>query len=206
MNANDDNMETEQENHKEELQTDHDVGSNESNKVLRKELKRCKDSMKNLEDEYKNCLLELRRKTSEAENLKTEFKDLQQIINLEEELNEKTSDPSFEGEAEETKEAKEEELILKMKRNGSRRVIPQFESSPCKPNKKRREAQPEIEYNCNDCDYQGSSQEELSKHIRLKHNGESQSKNEPEYNCDDCEYQGSKKEELSKHIRLKHKK
>ena len=60
MNANDDNMETEQETHKEELQTDHDGGSNESNKVLRKELKRCKDSMKNLEDEYKNCRLELR--------------------------------------------------------------------------------------------------------------------------------------------------
>ena len=48
---------------------------------------------------------------SEAEKLKTEVKDLRQIINLEEELNEKTSEPSFEGEAEEAKEAKEEELI-----------------------------------------------------------------------------------------------
>ena len=40
---------------------------------------------------------------SEAEKLKTEVKDLRQIINLEEELNEKTSEPSFEGEAEEAK-------------------------------------------------------------------------------------------------------
>ena len=49
---------------------------------LKKELKKTEKSKKYIETEYFKCEEELKRKTAEVENLKTEIKDLKQIIDL----------------------------------------------------------------------------------------------------------------------------
>ena len=56
--------------------------------TLQKELKKQKESFKTLENEYQKCIEELRRKTAEAEKLKSEVKDLREIVKLDEHLEE----------------------------------------------------------------------------------------------------------------------
>ena len=52
-------------------------------KTLKKELRKCKEDKKKLHSEYINCEAELRRKTEEAEILKTEIRDLKELMKLE---------------------------------------------------------------------------------------------------------------------------
>ena len=77
------------------------------------------EELKVLKIEYGKCVGELRNKTEEAEILKTEIKDLKEILSLKEEL-----------EVKDTRD--EEEILVKMKRSGSRRTTPQFQSVPNK--------------------------------------------------------------------------
>ena len=61
------------------------------------------------------------KKTVEAEKLKTEVKDLREIVDLD------GKSTNTDG------KARDEEFLLKMKRNGSRRNNPQTQSSPKSP-------------------------------------------------------------------------
>jgi hypothetical protein len=100
---------------------------NEDSKMMKKELNKYKESLKTLETEYEKCIQELRRKTAEAEKLKSEVKDLREIVKLDEKLKEKNvqfSSPTDTGKLD------EEEFLLKMKSSGARRTNPQFQSSP----------------------------------------------------------------------------
>ena len=106
------------------------------------------------------------KKTVEAEKLKTEVKDLREIVDLDGKL--KDTDENV----------KDEEFLLKMKKSGSRRNNPHIQSSQemskklkeqehthAKGNKKPVEPQ----FNCKDCYFQGTEKGELEKHITLKH-------------------------------------
>ena len=72
----------------------------------------------------------------------------------------------------------DEEFLLKMKRNGSRRNNPQTQSSPKKSKKlyeqeqthaKGKEKQVDPQFKRKDCYFQGTKKGELDKHITLKH-------------------------------------
>ena len=81
---------------------------------LKKKLKQCQERTNVIEREYKLCEKELRKKTEEAEKLKSEVKDLKEMLKLEEQL-----------------EEHEEEDPFAMK-NGFKRTSPQAEPSPVK--------------------------------------------------------------------------
>ena len=97
--------------------------------------------------------------------------------------------------------ANQEENCLKMKNSGFRRKNPQTQSSPIKekPSGKSKE----IEYNCSECYYQGTSKAELSKHINLKH-ARQDSKKESSIRCKNCGEQFNTKWNLMYHRKAKH--
>jgi transcription elongation factor Elf1 len=123
---------------------------------------------------YTKCEKELRKKTEESIKLKIEINDLKQILKLGQQLDQ--MDVSVE-------EIQEEEIHLsKMKSSGFRRRSPQVEASPMKsspikassPKASTRKAtgksKPnEAEFNCNDCFFQGTSENEVNKQINIQH-------------------------------------
>jgi hypothetical protein len=136
---------------------------------LKKELKKCKEEKKQLQSKYLNCEKELRNKTEEAETLKSELKDLKEMIHLEKLLKEDTEDISENNEKPNNRSS-DKELLVQMKRGGFKRKSPQFEASqPSQANVKSSFKVRERQYNCNDCDFQGTKEIELNKHINLKH-------------------------------------
>ena len=82
-------------------------------KTLKKELRKCKEDKKKLHSEYINCEAELRRKTEEAEILKTEIKDLKELMKLETLLSEEDENIP---EKEVKCSSSDEENLLKMKK------------------------------------------------------------------------------------------
>ena len=66
---------------------------------LRKKLKQSEESRKMILNEYLKCEKELRVKTEEAENLKTEIKDLKEIAKLSEQLMKENLEASMNDEA-----------------------------------------------------------------------------------------------------------
>ena len=174
---------------------------------LKKELKKSYARNKVIEKQYILCEKELRKKTEEAEKLKSEVKDLTELLKLQKQLDDVENGHTNE---ENTDALKDEEFIVKMKSSGFKRSNPQSIPSP---NKDRQEGEgvnvkvTEGNY-CTKCNYKGKNRVELSKHIRLKHTN-----NEPtptsnadtiQFNCMDCYYQGTTQLGLSKHIHLKH--
>ena len=61
----------------------------------------------------------------------------------------------------------------------------------------------EVEYNCNDCPYQGTTQRQLNNHINVKHRLESD-RTEDVFNCKYCGEQFGEKWNLMYHRKLKH--
>ena len=164
-----------------------DEGKNE---IETKAIRALQEELQTIKNEYKNCVKELRNKTEEAEFLKTEVKELKEILKFKE----------IEGE-------NEEETLLNMKRSGSRRTTPQFQSSP-----KKKEVDKHIsykhtkeEYVCEICGLKCIGQPQLNEHKQLKHLETKEiSINEPEYNCVFCDFQGTELLQLNRHINLKH--
>ena len=92
----------------------------------------------------------------------------------------------------------EEEFLLKMKNSGFRRKCPQFKrTQPEKP--KRRE----LEFNCNDCDFQGTTEIELDKHILLKHRIDGRNM-DVKLKCRNCGEQFTAKWDLMNHRKTMH--
>ena len=156
---------------------------------LEKELKKCKDDNKRLKSAYTECEKEVRLKTEETEILKSEVKDLKEIIKLNKLLEEE--DSVLSDEKENTwKEVKPK----KSNDNDSNRKSSLFGSA------KRKER----EYNCSECDYQGTKEAELNKHINLKHKVQSSYPNSNSIVCRNCGEQFSSKWNLMTHRKSKH--
>ena len=171
---------------KEEVIEDNSDSSKEISD-LKNEIEKLKKKNEVFEKQYFECEKELRRKTEEAERLKSELKDIKLKIDLENKI--KANDEVYES-------SFDIEDIVRIKNSGVRRNDPSLESSPTK---NKEIFDDEEEFNCNDCDYQGNSQGLLQKHIRLTHTME-------KYKCTDCNYQASDGKDLYNHRRLKHSK
>ena len=181
-----------------------------SDKRLIKDLE---EQLKIAKNVYEKCVQELKNKTEEAEILKTEVKDLKEMLGFKE-------TPNTEN---------EEEILFQMKRSGSRRTNPQFESSPVK--KRSSESMKTkvcdisnpksiSRYNidkhsssnhseeidaCDICDGKCLGKHQIQKHMEMKHRYKSVTINkEPEYNCESCDFQGTEQSQLNKHINIKH--
>ena len=164
-------------------------------KKIKKELKTCKLRNELIENEYMKCEKVIRSKTEEVEKLKLEIKDLRQIINL---RNKKNDGDSYMDIEEDTSE-EEFKTLFEMKGRGFRRANPQADSI-------RKTSSVNRDYKCKVCDFIGSSETHLSRHINVQHhqkeNGNKEK--EDEFNCAECDYQGYTEIQLRKHISLKH--
>ena len=156
-------------------------------KIYNKEEENKKSKTKDIEEEltsikieYEKCVRELRNKTEEAEILKTEIKDLKEILNLREVL--KANDDGY-----------EEETLVEMKRSGSRRTSPQFQSLPTK----KEILEKKKDKDCQIRGFESIGKKHLNKHV-LNHTAE------PEFNCESCDFQGTEEDQLNKHVNLKH--
>ena len=140
-------------------------------KNYKQEIGKLKKKNDYLEKQYIECERALRKKTEEAERLKSEIKDIKLKISLENEIR---------SNVEETDSIDIGDLY-KMKSSGFRRNDPTTESSPIK-NYPNMESAAEEEFNCMDCDYQGSSQDLLQKHFQFTHTMD-------KYKCLECNQQ-----------------
>ena len=162
--------------------------------ILRKKLKTCEKSKEILEKQYKECEADLRKMTEEVEKLKIENNNLKEMRKLEKEIRDKhveidSSDNELEEEVTAVKISESKPSI--------QTKTPQFKYRP----KFRSE---EEEFNCHECDYQGTRQNELQKHMKLKHeNQEVRSHTTGENNCNKCD-KIETKEVLQKHTDLQH--
>ena len=134
---------------------------------VKKALKECEKSKKTIEAEYYKCEKELNLKTEECEKLKIVIKDLKQLLELNADLESEVQKDKQKGMSEkvlvdEQDQGKptEDSWILNSRKRKMRNSKPQLPSGKSKYEK---------EYNCIDCDYQGTSSCELEKHVELKH-------------------------------------
>ena len=116
---------------------------------IKEALKKSNDRNKALEKQYEECETALRRSIEESEKLKSELKDLKLLMKIEKEHK---STPS---------RTPQEEI--KFPKLGKEKP-----SESSKDNFLE-EADTEEEFNCLECDYQGTEQSQLNKHIQFKH-------------------------------------
>ena len=128
----------------EEIGIEEYVTMTDANKLIdiQNKLKKSEASKKAILDEYLKCERELRLKTEETVKLKTELKDLKEIIKLSGKLKEQNLEVSSN---DDSSDLTGESLNFLKKRNGFRRNCPQFGSSPVKSSNK------EKQFNCTEC-------------------------------------------------------
>ena len=136
----------------------------------------------------KECVSELKKKTEEAERLKTELKDLKEIIELERVFKEKNIPIPCENEV-------EDETIAQDERPKTDKMFKEKSTSFRYRQKSQIE---EEEFNCNDCDYQGNNRSALQKHIHIKHTMINK------INCRICGEEFTEKRNLMHHRKKKH--
>ena len=163
---------------------------------------KCEKNENLIKKEYFKCERELKINTEEVEKLKTEIKDLKEITSLSKELKEviKTTESGStdkcgfkvksglkdKSTTETTNLSEEHEDNMNPWKKISKKQNDSQKDSPFKF--KRKANIEEEEFNCNDCDYQGYSNTQLTNHINLKHvrrNASNESSNE-------CKYCGEK--------------
>ena len=181
--------------------------------IMRKKLESCEKSKIALEIQYKECEADLRKMTEEVEKLKIKNNDLIEMIQLEKEVREKHIEIDF------SDEESEGEIVSEIK---TEEKDPKSTTFKYRPNGMSREK----EFNCEECDYQGTRQNELQKHIQLKHDyknlikcsvcGENfvtdlnfrshiMSKHtEEENSCNEYENQAATEDNIQKHTDLTH--
>ena len=103
--------------------------------------------------------MQLRMKTEETEKLKSELRDLKEIIELGKKVEEHNVEDTSNDKEDEDKDV--EEILYRMKNNGSRRRSPQFDSLPPRPKPNEILKPKEKEYNCDNCYFQGTEENEL---------------------------------------------
>ena len=120
----------------------------------------------------------MRNKIVEVEILKSEHKDLKETVQLEHLLKEGNEPIPNKDKTENN--SMEEDILLQMKRSGFQRKSPQYEASNSESATNKNTKEPE--YNCNECDYQGTRENDLKKHVDLKHRVPKANPKEREYN------------------------
>ena len=180
-----------------------DVPSQVDDKVVEIEnLKRALESSERskmvIQRQYTKSMEEVRKKTEETERLKIEVKDLNEIIRLEKELKMKSSGSSVIMEDctddDDADDERDVEFILPKKEIKKKVQDPRLSLSKAKDKK---------EYNCMDCDFQGTSLLQLNKHVEIKHVTK-QHTNESPIKCRICGELFSKKGNLMYHRKNKH--
>ena len=151
-----------------------EVDSRDEVVKLKKALEASNKRNKSLEKQYDECEEALRKITEEYEKQKSELKDLREMMKIQKELEETPIKPPLE-DANSLKIEKAESKI------------------GCKENTQN-EVCIEEEFNCFECDYQGTEQSQLSKHIKLKHR----------LQCRNCEKVFKTKPELMVHRKKDH--
>ena len=152
--------------------------------------------------DYNDCEKELQRKTEEVETLKTENKDLKEIIKLEKILSDEAADIPVK-ETETKDNPLEEEQFLKMKSSGLKRKSQFIEpGQQAMPNKRPTDKSKDKEYNFNECDFQGTRELELKKHIDMKHSKPGSP--EGKIKCYHCDNQFSTRWNLMSHRKSIH--
>ena len=141
---------------------------------LKKALKSEKERTKALEKQYDECEAALVKMTEEFEKQKSELYDLKQIIKLEKELNEtpkQTPKKTFKIPSKDKKNSETNSEVNDMDLSFV-----------------------EKEFNCMECDFQGTEQNQLNKHILIRHRMQ----------CRNCESIFKTKPELMEHRKEEH--
>ena len=190
-------METKTSNLKEtETQNDGDT----QNKALKKELKETIENRNKFEKLYNECEKALREMCVENEKLKSEVKDLKEILQINtEDLMEKECVYEQRNERD-----LESHLTKSHDKSYSNCLKRDFESK----NKSGKispldEHHDEKEFNCDGCDFQATTQIQLNKHTNLKHRTKEQM-TEDVIKCKHCDDQFSDIWSLMNHRKLKH--
>ena len=190
-------VETDEKSPEEKNEDDESKGTELAN--LKKELKKCKESKNFIHNEYIKCEKELRLKTEEVEKIKIEIKDLRKIVDLTDEINNKSrdiSDDKIEGDD----SINQVKQLHRMKKKGSNRKSPHVEAVP----KEKLDIE---DFNCKKCHYRMSTKDQLQRHMKLRHappNMDTNTRKEEQSNCMECDFQGHSQPDLKKHINLKH--
>ena len=151
--------------------------------ILREKLKNCEKSRAELQKQYNECEEDLRKKTEELEKMKSLNKDFKEIMKLEQELI-------------------KQDIVLSDEESGEKSIISEPQSNinmQSPPFKYRPKFQnQEEEFNCQECDHQGTSQKGLVKHIQLKHTHQEIIK------CSICSEMLTTNQNLRSHIEKSH--
>ena len=189
----------------------------QENEDLLKEIENLKDKNKMYEKQYLECEKALRKKTEEAERLKSELHDFKLKMSLENELKDDmeeeldTSIDSLDIEFKcnncDDKFETQEGLRKHLETQHTRNVHQHMYEKDMKTHKRKHSI--EEKYKCDDCEYICYKKDELNKHTKTKHISETTKRahfivEDEEYNCKDCQYQGDSLYYLQEHIRLTH--
>ena len=161
-------------------------------KNLKLTIQRINEKTSSIEKQYDECEKALRNKTEECEKLKSELNDLKVIMDLEKDLEKTLSKESYKNKSlrKEMSSLKCDSNALQGKQLGNHEQKEPYLS--CKTCEKHftsmkevedheikehcktieilsKESNVEEEFNCTGCDFQGSEQNQLNKHIQLKH-------------------------------------
>ena len=153
---------------------------------VKKQLKECRKEKQNIEIEYYKCEKELNLKTEECEKLKIVIKDLKEIEQLKNDLEE-----TDKAEAETENEPKDD--------NSNPWITKKPVKRPKGANVKGKVVE---EYNCTECDFQGTTDIQLRKHVNLKHT--SRGHDNTIIECRICGEGFDVKWKLMKHRKIKH--
>ena len=187
---------------------------------IKEELKESKKRIYNLESEYTKCEKELKSKTEENTKLKSEIKDLKQILDLRDEvinmnITEGTVQDFEPWESSETKvETVKKRMICdkSFKKNGDNMAhrktqhdkVEELNCNQCKFKAKsnfdlRKHTEQKHIIKCHDCGENFDKDEDLMDHMRNEHYG-----HDEEFNCEECDFQTNGASYLRKHIEIKH--
>ena len=151
-----------------------------------------------------NCEKELLRKTEEVEKLKIEVKDLKQLNVLSDKLGDikETANKQTSNAKESDQSDKEINRFDSAWRWGINKRYSKNSANNCDElsNKTNRKVF-EVEYNCTECDFQGTSELVLNKHINLKHRI---STAKTEIKCRNCGDEFEDKRNFMHHRKSKH--
>ena len=145
-------------------------------KRLKNDLQKSNDRNEALRKQYDECEAALIKVTEEAEHLKSELKELREIMKLEK---------AFEKASKVTQESPPE-LTFK--------ISPTKIVNNSKETKNNNTSLIEEEFNCLECAFQGTEQSQLYKHIQLKHR----------INCRNCEKTFKTRSEFMVHRKIEH--
>ena len=142
----------------------------------------------------------MRRKTEEAEILKTEIKDLKELMKMETLLSEEDENIP---EKEVKCSSSDEENLLKMKKSGFKRKNPQTDPTKQSLPKGKDSKTEKKQFNCSECYFQGTKEIELNKHVNLKHRTPENIIDDT-IKCRNCGEEFSSKWNLLTHRKTKH--